>query len=43
MSMVKIAGAQFAGHTDRGKNLDRIARAITEAADHGAQVVCLPS
>jgi len=40
--MVKIAGAQFAGSTDRGKNLDRIVRAVTEAADRGARVVCLP-
>ena len=40
--MVKIAGAQFAGHTDRDKNVDRIVQAVTSAADHGARVVCLP-
>ncbi len=40
--MVKIAGAQFAGHTDRDKNLERIGAAVTEAAQGGARVVCLP-
>ncbi len=40
--MVKIAGAQFAGHADRDKNLEQIAQSVTEAADHGARVVCLP-
>ena len=40
--MVKIAGIQFSGHAKRERNLEKITRYVTEAAQHGAQVVCLP-
>jgi hypothetical protein len=40
--MVKIAGVQFSGHAKREHNLEKITRYVTEAARHGARVVCLP-
>lgn len=40
--MIGIAGIQFAGHVMREKNLGKIRRYVTEAAAHGANVVCLP-
>lgn len=40
--MVRIAGVQFAGHEKRERNLEKITRAIGEAAGQGARVVCLP-
>jgi len=40
--MIRIAGIQFAGHVMREKNLGKIHQYVSQAAAHGANVVCLP-
>ena len=40
--MVKIAGVQFGGHLDKAVNIATATRLVREAADRGAQIICLP-
>lgn len=40
--MVRIAGLQFVGNADREANVRTATRMVRQAADRGAQIVCLP-
>src|SRR5437762_4472728 len=40
--MVKIAGVQLGGHSDKEVNIATATRLVREAAGRGAQIICLP-